>query len=162
MLDWRMLTAGRCCGAELLRRLPLLSCQRLPRPTVPIQQGRRRRLGGWEGERSYPEAAWLRAPLLLRGVGTGVPASTDDCNEVGGSTAGWDGAGSLDTAKSRAAVPRWPSFTAAVLAASSGGSVEWFGAREALPSPRDVLSATRLRADRAFTFSLSIATGSLQ
>ena len=81
---------------------------------------------------------------------------------MGGSTTGWGAAGSVGTAKSRAAVPTKPSFTAAVLALSSGGSVEWVWASEPLPSPREVVSATRLRAVRAFTFSLSMAMNSLQ
>lgn len=35
-------------------------------------------------------------------------------------------------------------------------------ASEPLPSPREVVSATRLRAVRAFTFSLSMGMGSLR
>lgn len=49
-----------------------------------------------------------------------------------------------------------PSLTAAVLALSSGGMC-WCGTwREPVPSPRDALSATLLRAVRAFTLSLSM------
>lgn len=62
--------------------------------------------------------------LVVRGVGTGVPASTEDWREVGGSTTGRWAEESVGTAKSRAAVPTKPSFTAAVLALSSGGRVE--------------------------------------
>ena len=55
----------------------------------------------------------------LEGIATGVPASTDDWREVGGSTG---------TAKSRAAVPgcgpRKPSFTPSVLELSPGVRLE--------------------------------------
>lgn len=49
-----------------------------------------------------------------------------------------------------------PSLTALTLALSSGGSAECGTESEALPEPRDACSATLLRADLAFTFSLSI------
>lgn len=90
------------------------------------------------------------------GFGTGWPASTEDSNDVGGSMAGC-GAGA---AKSRAAVPGCgpmkPSFTAVVLALSSGGSVEWGTDNEPVPVPRDVRSATLFRADETFVLNLSI------
>jgi hypothetical protein len=67
-------------------------------------------------------------PPLVAGVGTGIPASTDDCSDVGGSKTGCGVGWSAPEAKSRAAVPgsgpRYPSLTAVVLALSSGGSVE--------------------------------------
>lgn len=107
----------------------------------------------------YLDFALGRLPSL-RGKGTGVPASTDDCSDVGGSIVGW-GAGSSAAAKSRAAVPGWgpmkPSLTPVVLALSCGGRVECGTESEPLPVPRDVPSATRLRAVRAFALNLSMS-----
>lgn len=113
----------------------------------------------WTWGVTYLDDAFEERPFL-DGTGTGWPASTEDCNDVGGSMAGWGVGWEAGAAKSRAAVPGCgpmkPSLTAVVLALSSGGRVECGTDSEALPVPRDALSATRLRADLAFTFSLSM------
>jgi hypothetical protein len=50
----------------------------------------------------------------------------------------------------------YPSFTAVVLELSCGGSVECGTARDALPDPREVASATLFRAELALIFNLSM------
>jgi hypothetical protein len=92
-----------------------------------------------------------------------VPASTDDCSDVGGSTVGCGVGSSATAAKSRAAVPGWgpmkPSLTPVMLASSWGGRVEWGAESDPLPVPREVPSATLLRAVRAFALNLSMSNG---
>jgi hypothetical protein len=90
-----------------------------------------------------------------------LPASTEDCKEVGGSILGCGTGSRSGTAKSRAAdCPGKPSFTPVVLALSLIASVEGGTANEPVPFPRDTASANLLRAVRVFCcrFNLSMAT----
>jgi hypothetical protein len=50
----------------------------------------------------------------------------------------------------------YPSLTAVVLELSCGGSVECGTARDALPDPLEVASATLFRAELALTLNLSM------
>ena len=95
------------------------------------------------------------------GTGTRLPASTEDCRDVGGSSVGCGTGTRSGTAKSCAADwPGKPSFTPVVLALSLTASVEGGTAREPVPLPRDTASASLLRAvrDRCWNFNLSIET----
>ena len=95
------------------------------------------------------------------GTGTRLPASTEDCREVGGSNLGCGTGTRAGTAKSRAADwPGKPSFTPVVLALSLIASVDGGTAREPVPFPRDMASASLFRAVRDFCwrFNLSMAT----
>lgn len=87
-----------------------------------------------------------------------MPASTDDCREVGGSSRGCGTGTRSGTAKSRAAdCPGKPSFTPVVLALSLSASVEGGTARDPVPFPRDTASASLLRAVRVFCWSFNFS-----
>jgi hypothetical protein len=94
------------------------------------------------------------------GTGTRLPASTDDCKDVGGSIVGCGTGTRAGTAKSRAADwPGKPSLTPVVLALSLIASVEGGTAREPVPFPRDTASASLLRAVRDFCWIFNLSMG---
>ena len=108
-----------------------------------------------------PGFSGVRMPSFGGGTNTRLPASTEDCKDVGGSIVGCSTCVCSETAKSRAADwPGKPSFTPVVLVLSLIASVEGGTARDPVPFPRDTASASLLRAVRDFCwiFSLSMKT----
>lgn len=87
-----------------------------------------------------------------------MPASIEDCRDVGGSILGCGTGSRSGTAKSRAAdCPGKPSFTPVVLALSLIASVEGGTARDPVPFPRDTASASLLRAVRVFCWNFNFS-----